>query len=92
MGTPYPTSSTLRYAVFSCSNWGWGHFHAYDAAARGWGASHELDAWIHLGDYYYEYGETHYPSADEAPADRWASLSPRHETVRRCNKLHSVDP
>ena len=50
MGTPYASpSATLKYAVFSCSNWGWGHFHAYDAAARGWGASLELDAWIHLG-------------------------------------------
>ena len=98
MGTPYasPSSGTVRYAVFSCSNWGWGHFHAYDAAAKGWGAKLELDAWIHLGDYYYEYGDTHYPDADEAPLDRWASLQPRHETVtlgdyRRRHALHRSD-
>jgi len=43
--------------------------------ARRWGA--QLDAWVHLGDYYYEYGDTTYPAADEAPADRWATLQPR---------------
>lgn len=37
--------STLRYAVFSCSNWGWGYFNAYAAAAK-----YALDFWIHLGE------------------------------------------
>ena len=91
-GTPYPHNhGPLRAAVFSCANWAWGHFHAYDAAGRGWGGvdvsgsvageSSRLDAWFHLGDYYYEYGNTHYPNADEAVPDRWRSLSPAHETV-----------
>ena len=91
-GTPYPNNhGPLRAAVFSCANWAWGHFHAYDAAGRGWGGidlpgsiageSSRLDAWFHLGDYYYEYGNTHYPNADEAVPDRWRSLAPAHETV-----------
>ena len=76
-GRAYPSSSPpLQFAVFSCANWGFGNFHAYDAAWKGWGNG-GLTAWLHLGDYYYEYGDTHYPSADEAPADRWASLQPR---------------
>ena len=40
-----------RFAVVSCSNYPFGHFHAYDAIAR-----EPLDAVIHLGDYIYEYG------------------------------------
>ena len=42
--------SKLRYAIFSCSNWGFGYFNAYDAATR-----YDLDFWSHLGDYIYEY-------------------------------------
>ena len=89
------SSSSLMFAVFSCSSWAWGRFHAYDAAWRGWGEN--LTAWLHLGDYYYEYGPTHYPSADEAVPDRWASLFPRRETVtlddyRRRHATHRSDP
>lgn len=89
------SSSSLKFAVFSCSSWAWGRFHAYDAAWRGWGEN--LTAWLHLGDYYYEYGPTHYPSADEAVPDRWASLFPRRETVtlddyRRRHATHRSDP
>ena len=39
--------------MFSCSNWGWGYFHAYGVAA-----TYELDAWVHLGDFIYGELET----------------------------------
>ena len=97
-GEPYPPDAEpVRIAVFSCANWAWGHFHAYDAAARGWGgAAARLDAWVHLGDYY-EYSDAAYPAADEAVPDRWASLDPRSETVtlaeyRARHALHRTDP
>jgi phosphodiesterase/alkaline phosphatase D-like protein len=50
----------LRFAVASCSNYAFGNFHAYGHMA----ARDDLDAWIHLGDYIYEYanpgsGETY---------------------------------
>jgi phosphodiesterase/alkaline phosphatase D-like protein len=79
-GMKYPAGmpSSLKFAVFSCANWAFGYFHAYDAAAKGFGD--ELTAWIHLGDYYYEYGEDNYPNSEEAVAERWASLNPRNET------------
>ena len=80
-GAPYPPrarASPLKFAVFSCANWAFGHFHAYDAAHKGWGA--ELAAWLHLGDYYYEYGEDNYPNREESVAERWSSLRPRNET------------
>ena len=109
-GVAYPRDhGPLRAAVFSCANWAWGHFHAYDAAARGWGGADEPNAivnaddeprihvWFHLGDYYYEYGRTHYPNADEAVPERWRSLDPTSETVtldeyRRRHRLYRSDP
>lgn len=46
----------LRFGVVSCANWEAGHFAAYrHLAARG-----DLDAWLHLGDYIYEYGSGEY--------------------------------
>ena len=44
--------ANLRFGVVSCANWEAGYFSAYrHLAARG-----DLDAWLHLGDYIYEYG------------------------------------
>ncbi|MFG2024407.1 alkaline phosphatase D family protein [Streptomyces sp. NPDC048825] len=46
----------MRFGVVSCANWEAGHFSAYrHLAARG-----DLDAWLHLGDYIYEYGTGEY--------------------------------
>ncbi|MEU6509808.1 alkaline phosphatase D family protein [Streptomyces sp. NPDC046942] len=45
------TVSGLRFGVVTCANWEAGYFTAYrHLAARG-----DLDAWLHLGDYIYEY-------------------------------------
>jgi len=75
----------LRYGIFSCSNWGWGYFNAYDAASR-----LGLDFAVHLGDYYYEYGSGHYPSVEEAV--RWEGLEPRTEllTLADYRKRHAL--
>ncbi|WP_328366308.1 alkaline phosphatase D family protein [Streptomyces sp. NBC_00445] len=46
----------LRFGVVSCANWEAGYFASYrHLAARG-----DLDAWLHLGDYIYEYGTGEY--------------------------------
>lgn len=46
----------LRFGVVSCANWEAGYFSSYrHLAARG-----DLDAWLHLGDYIYEYGTGQY--------------------------------
>ncbi|WP_075735736.1 alkaline phosphatase D family protein [Streptomyces acidiscabies] len=46
----------LRFGVVSCANWEAGYFASYrHLAARG-----DLDAWLHLGDYIYEYGTGQY--------------------------------
>lgn len=42
----------LKIAVFSCSNYPAGHFHAYREAMQ----QGDIDVTVHLGDYIYEYG------------------------------------
>jgi len=72
---PVGPTAQARFAVFSCSNFPAGFFHAYAEAAR----VDELDAAIHLGDYIYEYGIDGYASQDAAALDRLSD--PVHETV-----------
>ena len=40
-----------KIGIFSCSNFPAGYFNAYQAAAE----KNDLDLWLHLGDYLYEY-------------------------------------
>src|ERR1019366_3727275 len=48
---PVGNVDSLRFAFFSCSNFQAGYFNAYrDIASR-----NDIDAVIHLGDWYYEY-------------------------------------
>ncbi|MER6147028.1 alkaline phosphatase D family protein [Streptomyces hirsutus] len=63
----------LRFGVVSCSNWEAGHFSSYrHLAARG-----DLDAWLHLGDYIYEYGTGEYGTRGRTVR----AHAPAHETV-----------
>ncbi|CAL9430103.1 alkaline phosphatase D family protein [Streptomyces griseomycini] len=63
----------LRFGVVSCSNWEAGRFSAYrHLAARG-----DLDAWLHLGDYVYEYGTGEYGARDRVVRPH----APAHEIV-----------
>ena len=66
----------VTFAVFSCSLYSAGYFHAYDAAAKS-GAQYAL----HLGDYIYEYGAdpSKYGNADAVSLDR--VTQPAGETV-----------
>lgn len=65
----------FRLAVFSCSNYGFGHFNAYAHAAE----VDDADLALHLGDYIYEYGRGTYPSAQDASPGR--VLWPESEIV-----------
>jgi phosphodiesterase/alkaline phosphatase D-like protein len=51
----------LKFFVYSCSNWGFGYFNAYDVGSR-----YDLDFWVHVGDYIYEYNNNNYPAINEA--------------------------
>ncbi len=65
----------FRMAIFSCSNFGFGHFNAYAHAAE----SGDIDLAVHLGDYIYEYARGSYPSAEATSRGR--VLYPKDEIV-----------
>ena len=63
----------VRLAYTSCANFGNGYFHAYRNIAK----RNDLDVWVHLGDYIYEYGvDIYYDTKlkDRAP-------EPKNETL-----------
>lgn len=62
-----------RVAVTSCANYGYGFFHAYRAIAE----RDDLDLWVALGDYLYEYGEEFYYDSTIG-----RELSPKTEAIK----------
>ncbi|WP_405612166.1 alkaline phosphatase D family protein [Streptomyces sp. NBC_00076] len=89
----------LRFGVVSCANWEAGYFSSYrHLAARG-----DLDAWLHLGDYIYEYGTGEYGTRDtvvrpHAPSHEILTLADyrvrhgRYKTDVDLQALHSTAP
>lgn len=73
---PRSDVTSLKFAIFSCSLYSEGYFHAYDAAAKS-----DAQYALHLGDYIYEYGAdpTRYGNADAVKLDR--VTQPAGETV-----------
>ena len=70
-----PVGNVKRFglAVFSCSNFPVGWFNAYAHAA----ARNDLDLWMHVGDYFYEYGNS--SNHDNIVAGR--VVAPDHEII-----------
>jgi alkaline phosphatase D len=64
-----PEGDAARFgiAVFSCSNLPFGYFNAYAHAA----ARDDIDLWVHLGDYIYEYHKGGYAPKSGAVDGRW---------------------
>ncbi|MFE9766509.1 alkaline phosphatase D family protein [Streptomyces sp. NPDC005808] len=89
----------LRFGVVSCANWEAGYFSSYrHLAARG-----DLDAWLHLGDYIYEYAAGDYGTRDtvvrsHAPANEITTLADyrtrhgRYKTDPDLQALHAAAP
>ncbi|WP_432162912.1 alkaline phosphatase D family protein [Streptomyces tendae] len=89
----------LRFGVVSCANWEAGYFSSYrHLAARG-----DLDAWLHLGDYIYEYGTGEYGTRDtvvrpHSPAHEILTLADyrirhgRYKTDPDLQALHATAP
>ena len=50
----------LNYGVVSCASYPHGYFHVYETLAN----AENLDFWLHVGDYQYEYGSYAYPGAE----------------------------
>jgi len=63
----------LRFGVCSCSNYGFGWFHSYRHMAE----RADLDAVLHLGDYFYEYENGVFPVSDR----QLRMLEPPTETI-----------
>ncbi|MEU0024063.1 alkaline phosphatase D family protein [Streptomyces sp. NPDC006335] len=91
--------ANLRFGVVSCANWEAGYFSSYrHLAARG-----DLDAWLHLGDYIYEYGTGEYGTRDtvvrqHAPTHEILTLADyrirhgKYKTDPDLQALHAVAP
>lgn len=75
--TTLPKSGTSDFsaAVVSCSNLPFGYFNAYEAIAK----DDRVQAIIHLGDYFYEYGRDGY--GGEVGAQLGREVEPAHEVV-----------
>jgi len=98
---PAPTADVagLRFGVVTCANWEAGYFSAYrHLAARG-----DLDAWLHLGDYIYEYQSGEYAARGKvvrphAPANEIITLADyrtrhgRYKTDPDLQALHLTAP
>ncbi|WP_031226382.1 alkaline phosphatase D family protein [Streptomyces roseochromogenus] len=68
--------SGLRFGVVTCANWEAGYFAAYRHLA----SRNDLDAWLHLGDYIYEYKSGEYAARGtvvrpHAPANEIITLA-----------------
>ncbi|MFF3912533.1 alkaline phosphatase D family protein [Streptomyces sp. NPDC001852] len=68
--------ASLRFGVVTCANWEAGYFAAYRHLA----ARSDLDAWLHLGDYIYEYKTGEYAARgtvvrQHAPANEIITLA-----------------
>lgn len=72
---PASGAERLTTALFSCSNFPYGYFHAYGHAA----ARDDIDLVLHTGDYIYEIQRGSYPSNSEAVPGR--VIEPYNETV-----------
>ncbi|MFJ5259141.1 alkaline phosphatase D family protein [Streptomyces sp. NPDC088387] len=93
------TVAGLRFGVVSCANWEAGYFSSYrHLAARG-----DLDAWLHLGDYIYEYAAGDYGTRGtsvraHAPAHEILTLADyrirhgRYKTDADLQALHATAP
>jgi alkaline phosphatase D len=71
---PVGDAGRFGLGVFSCSNLPYGWFNAYGHAA----ARSDLDLWLHVGDYLYEYGT---PAATDVRVLNDRALAPEHEIL-----------
>ena len=71
------TTSSVQFAVCSCSNYPAGYFHVYKEMMK-----QEVDAIIHLGDYIYEYGKGGYATEDATKLGRTFASDNDQEIIK----------
>ncbi len=83
------STTELKLAVASCSNYAYGYFNVYEAINQS-----DADVVVHLGDYIYEYGEDTYGSfRDPDPTGEILSLDDyrrRYRQYRSDEQLKSL--
>jgi phosphodiesterase/alkaline phosphatase D-like protein len=72
-------SDPVRLAVFSCTNFPAAETFAAYGRAAAINAANPYDAWLHLGDYIYEYGPGGYGEAEDSAGSR--GFQPNREIV-----------
>ena len=98
---PAGETEQARFAIVSCSNYPFGFFNVYDQIAR----RDDLDAVIHLGDYFYEYGrdgyggETgaqigrqHVPSTEILTLDQYRQRHRQYKSDPSAQAMHAQHP
>ena len=71
------TTSSVQFAVCSCSNYPAGYFYVYKEMAK-----QEVDAIIHLGDYIYEYGKDGYATEEALKLGRTLAADNDKEIIK----------
>ncbi|MCW5907580.1 MAG: alkaline phosphatase D family protein [Chitinophagales bacterium] len=86
---PVSGVTNLRFAVVACSNYQSGYFNAYrDIALK-----NDVDAVIHLGDYYYEYGPDDFdPGIDSSRIQEPYKEVMTLEEYRLRHSFYKLDP
>lgn len=92
----------LRFAVASCAHFEVGFFNVYRLIARRRTASDDLDAVIHLGDYFYEYGQGEYgetltgrepePTQEVLTLQDYRARHARYKTDLDLQAMHATHP
>ena len=87
--SPSSNVNNLRFAVVACSNYQDGFFNAYRDIAN----KNDIDAVIHLGDYYYEYGISDFtPGVDSARLHEPQTEITTIADYRLRNSQYKLDP
>ncbi|WP_327858262.1 alkaline phosphatase D family protein [Acinetobacter guillouiae] len=71
------TTSSVQFAVCSCSNYPAGYFYVYKEMVK-----QEVDAIIHLGDYIYEYGKDGYATEEAVKLGRTLAADNDKEIIK----------
>jgi alkaline phosphatase D len=93
------TASRARIAFTSCANYENGYFNAYRAIAN----RADLDLWVHVGDYIYEYapgiygdpmltGRTHLPAKEATTLEDYRGRYAQYRTDADLQELHRQHP
>jgi alkaline phosphatase D len=87
--SPVSGVTNLRFAVVACSNYQSGYFNAYRDIVN----KNDVDAVIHLGDYYYEYGPDDFdPGIDSSRLQEPYKEVTTLEDYRLRHSFYKLDP